>query len=109
MPDITCRICGEPWDTFGAVSGEGNLNKEEYRQLIAGQGCPSCGGQPFCRCSHAKAAHSGFLRSAGGCTGFAGGGCEHLCEEYDAFDIRYEAYASLANSGEDLEAWERLS
>ncbi|PZR66788.1 MAG: hypothetical protein DLM66_12870 [Candidatus Dormiibacter spiritus] len=38
MADVTCRVCGEPWNTFGAIAGEADLDKEveHYASLARG-------------------------------------------------------------------------
>lgn len=40
MGDVTCRRCGEPWDYYGARHGD--MEEEEYKDLIAGRCCPCC-------------------------------------------------------------------
>lgn len=49
MGDISCAVCGEPYDA-------GELRDDDYhayRELLRGRGCPSCGGEPPCRnCGH---------------------------------------------------------
>jgi hypothetical protein len=55
--DVYCRICNEPWDTWGVSTGEGDLSLEEYRRLLRGEGCPYCKGQPLCTCGHSRHDH----------------------------------------------------
>ena len=44
MSDLPCRVCGEPWDAYGARHGD--MEPWEYRLFAAGHGCPACEGQP---------------------------------------------------------------
>ena len=39
--DITCRKCGEPWDSYGLSHGDMDLL--EAARFRKGEGCPSCG------------------------------------------------------------------
>lgn len=41
MSDVTCAICGEPWDYYGLKHGD--LRPEEAERFLHGQGCPTCG------------------------------------------------------------------
>lgn len=41
MADIVCRLCGEPWDAYGAKTGS-DMTEEEYEMFRRGLGCPSC-------------------------------------------------------------------
>ena len=43
MGDILCRVCGEPWDHYGARHGD-DMTKGEYGRLVKGLGCPCCKG-----------------------------------------------------------------
>jgi hypothetical protein len=40
MGDILCRICGEPWDSYGIDNGD--MSAEEAKMFKEGKGCPSC-------------------------------------------------------------------
>lgn len=40
MSDIICRLCGEPWDAYGAKNSD--MRPDEYARFILGKGCPSC-------------------------------------------------------------------
>ena len=40
MSDITCAICGEPWDAYGVRNGD--MEAREARLFLAGKGCPCC-------------------------------------------------------------------
>jgi len=40
MGDIFCAKCGEPWDGYGVFHGD--MNREEVRKFLNGEGCPSC-------------------------------------------------------------------
>lgn len=42
MADVLCRVCGEPWDAWGA--NHGDMKWWEYDLFRAGKGCPSCEG-----------------------------------------------------------------
>jgi hypothetical protein len=121
MADVICRICGEPWDTWGVETGEGDLTREEYRELIAGEGCPACGGEPPCaNCWHPKRRHESVLRKGDRrCTvvetvglafhsnGWVKEQCP--CTEYApkvGDDHTEDHFGSI--EGEDAEAWETL-
>jgi len=43
MPDLSCAICGEPWDAYGVRHGD--MLKWESALFLKGAGCPSCEGQ----------------------------------------------------------------
>lgn len=43
MGDITCRICGEPWDAYGVYNGD--MTEEEKQIFLKGLGCPCCKGK----------------------------------------------------------------
>jgi len=45
MGDITCRICGEPWDAYGVYHDD--MTASERARFLAGKGCPSCKGNPY--------------------------------------------------------------
>ena len=38
--DIKCAKCGEPWDGYGVRNGD--MDPDEARKFLRGQGCPSC-------------------------------------------------------------------
>lgn len=40
MGDIRCRMCGEPWDSYGVRNGD--MTEAEAEKFLAGEGCPSC-------------------------------------------------------------------
>jgi len=40
MGDIRCRLCGEPWDSFGVHDGD--MEPEEAERFLRGEGCPCC-------------------------------------------------------------------
>lgn len=42
--DITCKVCGEPYDAFGVYHGD--MSPAEKTQFLRGKGCPSCKGNP---------------------------------------------------------------
>jgi len=42
--DITCRVCGEPWDAYGVYHGD--MTPAEKTTFLKGKGCPTCGGNP---------------------------------------------------------------
>ena len=44
MGDIICRVCGEPWDSFG-VHSRIDVTNAEARRILSGKGCPSCKGK----------------------------------------------------------------
>lgn len=55
MGDIKCRICGEPWDSYGVheslrIDGDGDMTASEAKMLLEGRGCPSCKGIPPVYC-----------------------------------------------------------
>ncbi len=108
MPDVTCAICAEPWDVWGAKTGEGDLTRQEYRQLVAGTGCPACGGRPLCQCGHAHAYHIGMLVPESRRCRVGGTPCDCACYRAEAREFT-EAWASgVADSGEVAEDLERL-
>jgi hypothetical protein len=41
MPDVICRKCGEPWDSYGLQNGD--VERTARRRILAGEGCPACG------------------------------------------------------------------
>jgi len=43
MSDITCMVCGEPWDAYGARHGD--MAPWEYGLFRQGAGCPACEGE----------------------------------------------------------------
>lgn len=43
MGDITCRVCGEPWEAYGIRHGE--MTPEEADKFLKGLGCPCCKGK----------------------------------------------------------------
>ena len=43
MGDITCNICGEPWDYWGIMHGD--VTDAERDQILHGEGCPCCKGK----------------------------------------------------------------
>jgi hypothetical protein len=46
MADLTCVVCGEPWDAYGVRHGD--MLKWEAELFLKGAGCPSCEGvSPF--------------------------------------------------------------
>ena len=111
MSDVTCRICGEPWDTWGAQTGEGDLTRDEYRVLLLGAGCPHCEGHPDCVCGHTWLYHT---PRRGSCHRY-----NPHTSIYDPIPVRCsckryvpgpahddEHYGSI--EGEDAEAWEVL-
>jgi len=101
MSDIVCRVCGEPWDTWGVSTGEGDLTRAEYRRLLLGRGCPHCDGQPLCECGHPRRKHAVTLGD-GRCLGRR---CE--CERYAPQPRDYGRAWEGSIEGEDLEAFER--
>ena len=40
LGDITCRKCGEPWDSYGVDHGD--MTPIEAKKFKRGEGCPSC-------------------------------------------------------------------
>ena len=42
MPDMKCRVCYEPWDSYGVRHGDMAL--WESKLFLAGKGCPCCEG-----------------------------------------------------------------
>ncbi len=44
MGDISCAVCTEPWDAYGARHGD--MLPWEYNLFRQGAGCPSCEGEP---------------------------------------------------------------
>lgn len=124
MPDVTCRVCGEPWDTWGCLSGEGDLSGHEYRQLIAGRGCPACNGHPPCECGHHKREHgpgpfARYLPADGagaadhGCRGVEhlgyGGRLDCTCAGYRPRGGGHDREHFDSIEGEDLETWEEVT
>ena len=115
MSDVTCRICGEPWDTWGVQTGEGDLTRDEYRVLLLGAGCPDCEGHPDCAiCGHPRHDHT-----AQGCFCFIFGGVTYhsiddlakdpcSCERYVPGPAHDDEHCGSIE-GEDAEAWEVLS
>lgn len=47
MSDIYCAICNEPWDAYGVRNGD--MDKDEAKRFLKGQGCPSCGFGTRCK------------------------------------------------------------
>lgn len=43
MSDLTCVVCGEPWDAWGVRHGE--MLRWEASLFLKGAGCPSCEGE----------------------------------------------------------------
>ena len=43
MSDIKCRVCGEPWDYYGARTGD--MKWWEFELFRKGGGCPCCQGE----------------------------------------------------------------
>ena len=41
MADISCAVCGEPWDAYGVRHGD--MEDDEAELFLAGKGCPACG------------------------------------------------------------------
>lgn len=42
MADIKCRICGEPWDSYGIYHGDMTVREKDV--FLKGKGCPCCKG-----------------------------------------------------------------
>ena len=115
MSDVTCRICGEPWNTWGVQTDKGDLSHDEYRTLIRGEGCPHCEGFPLCaNCGHTWRGHSKQVYGPGG------GPCSEInyCYGIDPYQCECAAYVPRrahdnehygSIEGEDSEAWEVLS
>lgn len=49
MGDIHCKVCGEPWDSYGVHHHE-DMDAREANMLLSGRGCPSCKGKPVVDC-----------------------------------------------------------
>jgi len=45
MSDVMCKICGEPWDYYGAKEC-GDMSSGEWEAFKRGYGCPCCEGIP---------------------------------------------------------------
>lgn len=41
MSDISCALCGEPWDAYGVHHGD--MEPEEAARFLHAKGCPACG------------------------------------------------------------------
>jgi hypothetical protein len=45
LPDISCALCGEPWDNWTVVN---EWPPDQARKLKTGKGCPRCGFGALC-------------------------------------------------------------
>jgi len=45
LGDISCKVCGEPWDAYGVRHHE-DMNEREAKAFLMGLGCPCCNGEP---------------------------------------------------------------
>ncbi len=45
MSDITCALCGEPWDAWSVAN---EWTPDQARKLKTGKGCPRCGFGAYC-------------------------------------------------------------
>jgi hypothetical protein len=45
LPDITCALCGEPWDNWTVVN---EWLPDQAKKLKTGRGCPCCGFGTLC-------------------------------------------------------------
>ena len=44
--NLTCAICGEPWDAHGVkTDGTGEMKGWEAELFLKGAGCPGCEGE----------------------------------------------------------------
>lgn len=60
MGDIYCKVCGEPWDSYGVhqslrPDGDGDMEPAEAKMLLSGRGCPGCKGKQVVDCGMPEA------------------------------------------------------
>ena len=83
MGDIICRICSEPWDSYGVrqsltPDGDGDMSVSEAKMVLSGRGCPVCKGKQIIDCGKPEEDHYAFPYAVYGkefCPHFSYGSC----------------------------------
>ena len=88
MADIRCRVCGEPWDSYGVYHGD--MDDEGRQIFLAGKGCPCCHGvKPvYCELDNSSIPVD--------CNYFVNGKCKHAgkCDHKIRSDDKLEDFLS---------------